>query len=279
MGEHMSFLKSKLLFYNYLFIVFFAHSFVKSETVLPDSKFTDELIQLILKGNLSAVIELSNKVSKKDTILLKEFINNKDKTGWFALAISADKGYLELTKELLKMGANVNLQMEFGWSALSYASMRCYLEVVKELIQHKANVNIQTAQGWTPLMLSVDKCNLEISKLLIAHGANVNLQNNFGWTALLIAVFKGDLELTKEILKCKDINIDITNNDGDCAINIAVDKGFVDVIQELLKHNPNLTLKNRLGRDAIASAFFRGFDNIRNLLNDYTNNKKLATTK
>ena len=61
----MTFLRSKLLFYNYLFIMFFAHSFVKSETVLPDSKFTDELIQLILKGNLSAVIDYPIKYPKK----------------------------------------------------------------------------------------------------------------------------------------------------------------------------------------------------------------------
>ena len=65
-------------------------------------------------------------------------------------------------------------------TALMFAARKEILEIVKELIILGADVNLQNTDGNTALMFAAEKGNLSIVKELIKAGANVKIKNNKG---------------------------------------------------------------------------------------------------
>lgn len=77
--------------------------------------------------------------------------------------IAAAERNLDVAKELLNQGVDVNIQDRFGFSALIRASYDGYLNIVKELLKHPdIDVNIQTTDGDTALIWASANGYLEI---------------------------------------------------------------------------------------------------------------------
>jgi len=110
---------------------------------------------------------------------------------------AARHGDLPRIRELLKDDANLaNLcSRQDGATPLIYASVIGRLDIVKELVAIGANLNVQdTVTGWTALMQATFKGNKEVVKFLIEAGADVDVQAKNGATAFTLATTIDDAD-------------------------------------------------------------------------------------
>ena len=106
------------------------------------------------------------------------------------IIIAVRRGYLEVVKELLNRGANVNTRdKRYGMTLIAQAAYKGELSIVKELIKRGANVNLRDGSGETPLMGAAYEGELSIVKELIKAGADVSAQSD-GWDALTYAALE-----------------------------------------------------------------------------------------
>src|SRR3972149_11117650 len=102
-------------------------------------------------------------------------------------------------KALLAPRANVNSRTALGETALMLAALRGDLEVVRQLLVHGAEVN--PSGNWTPLIYAAVKGSVEISRLLLAYGADINATvDSNGLTALMMAAREGHADLVALLL-------------------------------------------------------------------------------
>ncbi len=94
-----------------------------------------------------------------------------------------------LVKQLINSGNyNVNVDVDgYGMTILMQAAINGNLEIVKELIKKGANVNAQSNPGYTALMWAAHFGRYQIAKELIKAGADINAKTHAGQTALDMA--------------------------------------------------------------------------------------------
>ena len=95
------------------------------------------------------------------------------------------------------------------------------LLIVESMINKGADINAQNLEGKTPLISMVEEGSLDGVKMLLRHGALVDCQDISGNTALH---------------QC--VKLDTSDNQ-------------LKILEELLKYKPDLTIKNKFGRDAL----------------------------
>ena len=83
---------------------------------------------------------------------------------------------LDEFRELIKLGANVNIQDAFGRTPLHCITIK---EKIKILIESGANINIQNKNGDTPLHFTSSE---EKIKILLKAGADLTIKNKEGLT-------------------------------------------------------------------------------------------------
>jgi ankyrin repeat protein len=156
----------------------------------------------------------------RDEIFLTRHIDAKDRQGWTALMFTSkyDKDK-EMTKLLVKAGANVNIQNYFGRTALMVAVNNCNEIATELLLSANADVNLQSSYGNTALILAVENGNENIIKRLLIAGANVNLQTKSGWTALMCTLHYSRKKHIINALLIYGADINITDNMGRKAID------------------------------------------------------------
>lgn len=146
-----------------------------------------------------------------------EPIDTKDNDGNTALIIASDKNdyykkdsvkegleNLEIVKELLKNGANVNEKDNFGYTALMLASKYGHIELIKEMLKNGGDVNAKSAVGNTALILASQYGRIELLKELLKNGGDVNAKSNMGITAFNVASTIEIKKLLKDELESKE---------------------------------------------------------------------------
>jgi serine/threonine-protein phosphatase 6 regulatory ankyrin repeat subunit B len=175
-----------------------------------------ETVQLLLSRGVNP-----NDAKTSDSRLGKIFLPN----GETALARAVDFGHEQIVLELLRAGANPNVDISLGGRCINFAVAKNRLEIVKALIAAGANLEHQSsviigelrsgrvgsggktgniifhtpseARAATPLIIAARCRNFEMVRLLVSRGANIDGKDGEGLTALEWAKRSGWNELVQ----------------------------------------------------------------------------------
>ncbi|XP_054583868.1 kinase D-interacting substrate of 220 kDa isoform X1 [Eptesicus fuscus] len=222
-------------------------------------------------------------------------VDERNECGQTPLMIAAEQGSLEIVKELIKNGANCNLEDLDNWTALISASKEGHLHIVDELLKCGANLEHRDMGGWTALMWACYKGRTDVVELLLSHGANpsvtglqysvypiiwaagrghadivqlllqngakVNCSDKYGTTPLVWAARKGHLDCVKHLL-AMGADVDQEGANSMTALIVAVKGGYTQSVKEILKRNPNVNLTDKDGNTALMIASKEGHTDI-----------------
>ncbi|XP_062252982.1 kinase D-interacting substrate of 220 kDa B isoform X2 [Platichthys flesus] len=221
-------------------------------------------------------------------------VDSRSDNGQTPLMVTAEQGNLEILQELIKRGANVNLDDVDCWTALISAAKEGHIEVVRELLENNANLEHRDMGGWTALMWAGYKGSTEVAQmllekganpnitgqysvypiiwaagrghaeivhLLLQHGAKVNCSDKYGTTPLIWAARKGHYESVMHLLE-NGADVDQEGANSMTALIVAVKGGYTEVVKELLKRNPNVNMTDKDGNTALAIAAKEGHTEI-----------------
>ncbi|KAM6915338.1 kinase D-interacting substrate of 220 kDa B-like isoform 2-T2 [Xenentodon cancila] len=245
--------------------------------------------------NLFSYVEEENLAALRVHLDRFKEVDGRSDNGQTPLMLAAEQGSLEIVQELIRRGANVNLDDVDCWSALISAAKEGHLEVVKELLENSAYIEHRDMGGWTALMWAAYKGRVEVTKLLLEHGANpnttgqqysvypiiwaagrghaeivkllqqngakVNCSDKYGTTPLIWAARKGHLDCVMHLLE-NGADVDQEGANSMTALIVAVKGGYTEVVKELLKRNPNVNMTDKDGNTALMIAAKEGYTEI-----------------
>lgn len=134
------------------------------------------------------------KLGKKEKSLLESSFKKKETKRELHYAVDA-----KTVRLLVEKGANVNAKDVEGYTALHLAVTEKRLEIVRELIKSGGNVNAEEyGNKCTPLHLACMIGEKEIVKELVKAGGEIEQADKFGMTGMDYA--KNSKEIT-EVLK------------------------------------------------------------------------------
>ena len=229
---------------------------------------TDEtalLIKGIERGNLPAVISaLSGKADPNAT----------DTQGVSILSRAIDNGLIDIAKELVRAGADVN-HMVNDLTLLMSAALMAKPDIVHLLISSGANIDQKRSDGCTAFMaaaelpynindpkalLVVDKDDIpkrsEVIRAILAAKGNINAKNNEGMTALFFAS-RSAHQNAVELLISAGADLNSKTNKGMTPLIGAAINGHNGVVKSLQKSGADLNAADANGFTALmyAAAF------------------------
>ena len=101
-----------------------------------------------------------------------------------SLQAAAVQGNLEVIRQHIKAGSDLNEKDAYGSTPLVVAITFDKTDVAGELIEAGADITITNNDGSTPLHIAAFLCRIEIVEALLDNGADKNIKNNRGATAL-----------------------------------------------------------------------------------------------
>ncbi|XP_031644221.1 kinase D-interacting substrate of 220 kDa B isoform X2 [Oncorhynchus kisutch] len=188
-------------------------------------------------------------------------VNLDDVDCWTALISAAKEGHVEVVKELLANNASLEHRDMGGWSALMWASYKGRVEVTQLLLEKGAIPNITGQYSVYPIIWAAGRGHADIVHLLIHHGAKVNCSDKYGTTPLIWAARKGHYDSVIHLL-VNGADVDQEGANSMTALIVAVRGGFNEVVKELLKRNPNVNMTDKDGNTALMIAAKEGYTEI-----------------
>eukprot|EP00604_Paraphysomonas_vestita_P001484 CAMPEP_0174821904 /NCGR_PEP_ID=MMETSP1107-20130205/11116_1 /TAXON_ID=36770 /ORGANISM="Paraphysomonas vestita, Strain GFlagA" /LENGTH=448 /DNA_ID=CAMNT_0016039501 /DNA_START=180 /DNA_END=1526 /DNA_ORIENTATION=- len=158
------------------------------------------------------------------------------------MAVSA--GQVEVIKELVKFGSDINHQDEVDevkYYLLDTAAQNNQIEAAKLLLEYGQDINYRSADENTPLIMAALYGQHEIIKFLIDNGADIHLKNDQGNTALIAATYKGHAKAVKVLLDAGS-NPNEANIDGTTPIVLAARGDYPKVLRELIRAGANVNV-------------------------------------
>ena len=139
----------------------------------------------------------TNNIEPYDPYELMITPSNKKGEMLFKEIEKRDKANLNLVRDLILLGANLDWHDNDGWTALHVCANKNRPEILRMLIDAGADLNMQDNRGRTPLQYCVDWNHSRIAKMLIDAGADKTIPNNNGTLPYELA----DTQELKELLQ------------------------------------------------------------------------------
>ncbi|XP_036604221.1 kinase D-interacting substrate of 220 kDa isoform X5 [Trichosurus vulpecula] len=249
----------------------------------------------LLSDSLLTYVEEENIPGLRAFLEKCKDVDERNECGQTPLMLAAENGNLEIVKELIKNGANCNLEDVDNWTALISAAKEGHVAIVKELLKCNVSLEHKDMGGWTALMWACYKGRTEVVDLLLSKGANpnvtglqynvypiiwaagrghadivylllkngakVNCTDKYGTTPLVWAARKGHLECVKHLLNM-GADVDQEGANSMTALIVAVKGGYTQSVKEILKRNPNVNLTDKDGNTALMIASKEGHTEI-----------------
>lgn len=189
----------------------------------------------------------------------KELIDAPDKYGYTPLMNAVFKGFVNITKYLIKQNADVNAQNSSRKSALMVACFVGNLEVVKLLHQNGAKNNMTDNSGSTALHYAVDGGNTDVIRYLIGKGCKVDEKDfTSGWTPLMrLASTSGDISIARTLLQNR-ANVNAVDATHKSILMMASLNGHTSLVKLLVERGAIIDLTSTHNKTALD--FARSFD-------------------
>lgn len=139
--------------------------------------------------------------------MLKIHYNQKDYNGFPPLIEAFLSGNMDIVRELIKNGANVNMRYQ-GLTLLHYV-LQSYpdLELTQLIVKHTKRIDKRKYKGDTYLHYASSYGNLMGVQVLLGAGADANEKNGSGELPLHIATYNHHPKIVQELLGyTKNIN-------------------------------------------------------------------------
>ncbi|KAM9446796.1 uncharacterized protein Hap1MRO34_023284 isoform 1-T1 [Clarias gariepinus] len=120
----------------------------------------------------------------KTNVLRLHSIHKRNKFGETHVHLAVMKGDLQAVKNMIEVGASVNLADNAGWTPLHEAVLGGYDTIAETLLKAGARVNSVGQEGITPLHDAAGLGNLKLVQLLLKWGADPIMKNQKGDSAL-----------------------------------------------------------------------------------------------
>ncbi|XP_062284792.1 ankyrin repeat domain-containing protein 12 [Scomber scombrus] len=153
----------------------------------------------------SQTTPVQKKVPSSASSRQKDKVNKRNERGETPLHMAAIRGDAKQVKELISLGADVNVKDFAGWTPLHEACNLGYYDVAKVLISAGAEVNTQGLDDDTPLHDASSSGHKDIVKLLLRHGGNAFQANKRGERPVDVAdsqeleqLLKGEVPLSDQ---------------------------------------------------------------------------------
>ena len=194
-----------------------------------------------------------------------------------ALILASEIGAERCVRELIRLGADVDIAKTQGGTATFYAAMNGHLACLQQLLHAGANVNTPIEKvNATPLFIAAECGHMDCVEALLGAGADIEAQFHDGATALYIAAQEGHVEIVKllhgrhnavatgdqkhnsafaaaarghletvrYLVEVAGVDVTMTATNGGTALMLAAAGGHTDVIEYLLQ--PPFAVKIRL---------------------------------
>lgn len=150
-----------------------------------------------------------------------------------ALVKAAQEENLELIKDLISQGTDINEQDDAGFTALIWASWMGYVDIVKFLVDKGADVNKADHDGSTPLIHASWWGYPDIIQVLLDKGAVLDERSrDDGCTALMEAARHGHREIV-QLFVSRGAVLDIRDKYGLTARELAGSNGYMSIVNIL----------------------------------------------
>ncbi|KAA8518846.1 hypothetical protein F0562_016380 [Nyssa sinensis] len=154
--------------------------------------------------------------------------------------------------------AVVNEMNELGETALFTAAEKGYIDVVKELLPYttKEGITSKNRSGFDPLHIAASQGHQAIVQILLDHDPGLSKtvgQSNA--TPLISAATKGHVAVVHELLSKDSSLLEISRSNGKNALHLAARQGHVDIVKALLDKDPHLARRtDKKGQTALHMA-------------------------
>jgi len=171
---------------------------------------------------------------------------------------AADSGNIEVVKQHLAAGTNVNAKDWFENTPLHWAAMESHKEIAELLIANGADVNAKDYQGGTPLDRAEEAEHTEIANLLHKNGGKHGTIHG--------AAVGGDIKAVKEFLAA---GTDVNTEDkccGETPLHHAAAFGRKEMSEQLIGAGADVNAQSIIGVTALYISAVKGHKEIAELL-------------
>ena len=164
----------------------------------------------------------------------------KDKFGMEPIHHAAKKGHLNIVKLLIQRNRNLTKSINKARQTALHLSVKFKdIEIVKELLKSGAQINVQDMHKITPLIHACQLGFCKIAKLLIENNASLNMQDVNGNTALHWAVIKNKTDIVQMLLDDKRCILNMKDRKGMTPIALALQGNHLDIAKMISEEMSN----------------------------------------
>ncbi|KAG6595292.1 Ankyrin repeat-containing protein ITN1, partial [Cucurbita argyrosperma subsp. sororia] len=154
--------------------------------------------------------------------------------------------------------AIVNEVNELGETALFTAAEKGHLDIVKELLQYstKEGMTMKNRSGFDPFHIAASQGHEAIVQVLLEHDPGLSKtvgQSNA--TPIISAATRGHIGVVNVLLSTDSSSLEISRSNGKNALHLAARQGHVEIVKALLHKDPQLARRNdKKGQTALHMA-------------------------
>jgi len=177
------------------------------------------------------------------------------------LFLAVTENRIEVTRALLKAGADPSIEDGNGDPVMVLAAHRDRVAHARLLIEHGISIDSKNHRGITALMRGAPYEKGPDVQTLVDLGANLDLPDPQGNTGLMIAAQAGNLA-AMEVLIAAGAKLDLRNKAGETALILTAGRDAYDdkdnairqAVQLLIKGGADINLRDASGRSALMRA-------------------------